>query len=274
MSYTFPIALFTHLDDFKCYSFEEFNEINKSSIFSSRTILIKNINQLEGQILLSAISVQVLIFIFDNKSKAILENELQAKVSIKNKKNFLEVANLKIDVLKLEKYLISIQNEDVSVDLKNLINELLIFLYKFIFVKISKEIHFFSSKNIKEVFDLKKIYDQHRVSKFEKENNSNFEKYLYFEKFGSLLDDYDENKRNLIINDIIIFTNKKKSRDLLNKILSSHIVYKAKVKLERKKEIKLTIFKMLTCRLFYPECQDLPISDHYLYEKYRNSIKI
>ena len=154
---TFPFDKFNLLNDSNLSTYsdiEKFVFIHKQHRF--RENLIESINTFENQHLFQILSIQILRLTFNPKIPKILVSEINSD-SIVNRNEFVRILNLKINLNEITKALDKIENSiDAKVNSKMFLSEIIIFTYKYLFVKLASLKHIvFLEKCFKRVLNVK-----------------------------------------------------------------------------------------------------------------------
>lgn len=258
---TFPIVNFSYLDnrkfesydDLKKFIFIEFPGLNKD--FES--VLKDSIRVYEMQHLFQIITIYSLRAVFNKSHRKITLKDNVKSTSIKDIVAFLSFLNMRIDLIKIEENLDSLlDSEKAKIDKKELISGIIIFTYKYLYVKFANLIYCNVEDNVREVMDFKyysKVYQKYKLKYFSKKYNSvdYHQTKIFLENYKKSFNTEDFSKIDEITNEILIYTNDKKSEIILNSIIDRNIHLDESFSSIKKNRILLPYFKSITCVFFY-----------------------
>lgn len=267
---TFPIYKFNLLnnrkfdsfDDLKDFVFVEFPDSNKSF----ENILKDSIKKFEKQHLFEIITIFSLRAIFNKAHNKITFKDKIESSSVTDMEKFLTLLNMRIDLNEIENQLdllLDNNNNNVKVYKTELISSIITFTYKYLFVNFANLIYCNSEDNVKEVMDFQiytKYYRNYKSNiellKYNQINYVPLKTFLENYKKSFKTDDYsiiDE-----ITDEILMYTNFKKSEKNLNTIIEKYIIIDDSLSSTKKNRILKPFFKLITCVFFHK---------HYINEK-------
>jgi hypothetical protein len=272
---TFPFDKFNLLNDssFSTYSdIEKFVFIREEHKF--RGNLIELINTFENQHLFQILSIQILRLTFNQKIPRILISEINSD-SIVNQKEFVRLLNLKVNLEEITKELDKIENSvDASVNSKQFLSEIIIFTYKYLFVKLASLIYCNSIDGLKEPMIFKEHNDTFiKYSKKQEERkytNLNYvsqKEYIknYFKSFNT----DDIKSIETTIEELNLFSIEKNLERKLNELIERSINIDSNLSAIKKNRLLLPFFKLVTCVFFHREFIDLENYDPTLIEYFK-----
>lgn len=278
---TFPFYKFRNFDDAKISSFEDI----KAKIFIPKNVnfrkdLIDVINNQERQHLFEILMDRVLLIIFNDSFEKIDKKEIKSS-SIENKDAFVKLLNFRIDLKKINRELEYLKNTNTIVNSEKLIHDLILFTYKFFYVELSRMIYCQLFDNFKVTMDFEKYYKTYSKYKNNIENKkyteSNYiQQKEFIENFNKSFKTSDINEIKTTIEELLLYSSKKKSIYHLNKIIEDNITIEQTLSSNRKNKILIPFYKLVTCELFYRQNINLDIHESQLIEnfkKFRQSMK-
>lgn len=278
---TFPFYKFRNFDDAKISLFEDIKAkifIPKNANF--RKDLIDVINNQERQHLFEILMDRVLLIIFNDSFEKIDKKEIKSS-SIENKDAFVKLLNFRIDLKKINRELEYLKNTNTIVNSEKLIHDLILFTYKFFYVELSRMIYCQLFDNFKVTMDFEKYYKTYSKYKNNIENKkyteSNYiQQKEFIENFNKSFKTSDINEIKTTIEELLLYSSKKKSIYHLNKIIEDNITIEQTLSSNRKNKILIPFYKLVTCELFYRQNINLDIHESQLIEnfkKFRQSMK-
>ncbi len=272
---TFPFDKFNLLNDsnFSTYSdIEKFVFIHKEHKF--RGNLIELINNFENQHLFQILSIQILRLTFNPKISKILISEVNSD-SIVNPKEFVRLLNLKVNLEEITKELNKIENSvDATVNSKQFLSQIIIFTYKYLFVKLASLIYCNSIDGLKEPMIFKehndtfiKYSEKQEEGKYTNLNYVSQKEYIknYFKSFNT----DDIKSIEATIEELNLFSNEKNLERKLNELIENSIHINPNLSTIKKNRLLLLLFKLVTCVFFHREFIDLENDDPALIEYFK-----
>ena len=271
---TFPFYKFRNFDDAKISSFEDIKAkifIPKNANF--RKDLIDVINNQERQHLFEILMDRVLLIIFNDSFEKIDKKEIKSS-SIENKDAFVKLLNFRIDFKEINKEIESLEDNNVKVNSEKLIHDLILFTYKFFFVELSRMIYCQLFDDFKVTMDFEKYYKTYSKYKNNIENKkyteSNYiQQKEFMENFNKSFKTSDINEIKTTIDELLLYSSKKKSIYHLNKIIEDNIIIEQTLSSKKKNKILIPFYKLVTCELFYRQNINLDIHESQLIENFK-----
>ncbi len=193
--------------------------------------VINNLNpsQLTFQILLS----RILRLVFNPKIEKIKFEEITSEF-IADKRAFVNFLNHRIDLTKIEELLDEYSsNPDVEINSDSFLKEIIIYTYKYLFVKLSETIYYYhypssSQMNFKATMNFKECYETFikYSSDIENKNYTRFDienKRNYIVSFYNSFKNDDSDYIEKIINELLLFSSHKESKNKLFHIINSNV---------------------------------------------------
>lgn len=271
---TFPFYKFRNFDDAKISSFEDI----KAKIFIPKKVnfrkdLIDIINNQERQHLFEILMDRVLLIIFNDSFEKIKVKEIESS-SIENKNAFVKLLNYRIDFKEINKEIESLEDNNVKVNSEKLIHDLILFTYKFFFVELSRMIYCQLFDDFKVTMDFEKYYKTYSKYKNNIENKkyteSNYiQQKEFMENFNKSFKTSDINEIKTTIDELLLYSSKKKSIYHLNKIIEDNIIIEQTLSSKKKNKILIPFYKLVTCELFYRQNINLDIHESQLIENFK-----
>lgn len=271
---TFPFYKFRNFDDAKISSFEDI----KAKIFipkkaNFRKDLIDIINNQERQHLFEILMDRVLLIIFNDSFEKIKVKEIESS-SIENKNAFVKLLNYRIDFKEINKEIEYLEDNNVKVNSEKLIHDLILFTYKFFFVELSRMIYCQLFDDFKVTMDFEKYYKTYSKYKNNIENKkyteSNYiQQKEFIENFNKSFKTSDINEIKTTIDELLLYSSKKKSIYHLNKIIEDNIIIEQTLSSKKKNKILIPFYKLVTCELFYRQNINLDIHESQLIENFK-----
>ena len=247
------------------------DSINKIELFTTQNNLFKedllqvinnlNSSQLSFEILLS----RILLLIFNPEIDKFKLEEITSNF-ISNKKEFVNLLNYRIDLIKIEELLKDYENNlYIKIDPKKFLNEIIIYTYKFIFLKLSETYYYSHSPNIQKLnktINFKELYKTFKEFSIaiEKGNftmhNIDFMNDFIVKFFNS----FKTNDLDLIekaIEELNQFSNFKLSKNRLINIIDYNIKIDSTLSSTQKNRLLFPFFKYITIVLIHREYLDL-----------------
>lgn len=271
---TFPFYKFRNFDDAKISSFEDI----KAKIFipkkaNFRKDLIDIINNQERQHLFEILMDRVLLIIFNDSFEKIKVKEIESS-SIENKNAFVKLLNYRIDYKEINKEIEYLEDNNVKVNSEKLIHDLILFTYKFFYVELSRMIYCQLFDDFKVTMDFEKYYKTYSKYKNNIENKkyteSNYiQQKEFIENFNKSFKTSDINEIKTTIDELLLYSSKKKSIYHLNKIIEDNIIIEQTLSSKKKNKILIPFYKLVTCELFYRQNINLDIHESQLIENFK-----
>lgn len=272
---TFPFHKFNMLDG---NSLSSYSDIKKFIIVYNentfREDFIKKINKNEMQHLFEIASIEILRFTFGTEYKKISESDINSE-SIIDKKLFVQLLNYRIDLDGITSEIIKFENSnDVSVDTINFLNDLIVFAYKFFFVKLANIIYCNKVDHLREPMNflyLHKIFLRYS-EKRENKKYSNLDYVQQKEFIENYFNSFQSDEIAYIektINELIIFSKELESRLYLTEIIEKYIKVNPSFTSKKQNKILLPFYKLITCVFFYRANLDLDLDDPKLIENFK-----
>ncbi|WP_291135361.1 hypothetical protein [Flavobacterium sp. UBA7663] len=236
---------------------------NEDNLFKED--LLKVINSSNPQLLFEILLSRILRLSFNTKIEKINKDEITSEF-IPKKKQFVNLLNYRIDLIKIEELLEDYNNNpDIEIDSNFFLQEIINFTYKFLFVKLSKNIYFYYSvrkKDNKTNINFKVFYETFIKfsSELETKNYAPFDfdnKQDYIESFYNSFKTDDIDYIEEIINELNLFSSHKESKEKLFEIINSNIKINPSLSVTKKNRLLLPFFKHITIVFFYREYVDL-----------------
>jgi hypothetical protein len=272
---TFPFDKFRQYDNMNLSSYENIESTfftpEKSDL---RKDIIKLINYYERQHLFHVLMDRVILMIFNESFEKIKDEEVLS-TSISNKREFLKLINFRINLKKIYLEIENLENnENVHVNQKKLINDLVLFTYKFLYVEFSKLIYCQLYEEFEITLDLKKNYKTYLKYKSKIDNKKYNEiDYVYLkefvENFTKSFNTSDINEIKATIDELLLYSNRKKTICYLNKIIEDNIKINSNLSATKKNKILIPFYKLITSEFFYKENLKLDINESELIEKFK-----
>ena len=271
---TFPFYKFRNFDDAKISSFEDI----KAKIFIPKKVnfrkdLIDIINNQERQHLFEILMDRVLLIIFYDSFEKIKVKEIESS-SIENKNAFVKLLNYRIDYKEINKEIEYLEDNNVKVNSEKLIHDLILFTYKFFYVELSRMIYCQLFDDFKVTMDFEKYYKTYSKYKNNIENKkyteSNYiQQKEFIENFNKSFKTSDINEIKTTIEELLLYSSKKKSIYHLNKIIEDNIIIEQTLSSKKKNKILIPFYKLVTCELFYRQNINLDIHESQLIENFK-----
>lgn len=271
---TFPFYKFRNFDDAKISSFEDI----KAKIFIPKKVnfrkdLIDIINNQERQHLFEILMDRVLLIIFNDSFEKIKVKEIESS-SIENKNAFVKLLNYRIDFKEINKEIEYLEDNNVKVNSEKLIHDLILFTYKFFYVELSRMIYCQLFDDFKVTMDFEKYYKTYSKYKNNIENKkyteSNYiQQKEFIENFNKSFKTSDINEIKTTIDELLLYSSKKKSIYHLNKIIEDNIIIEQTLSSKKKNKILIPFYKLVTCELFYRQNINLDIHESQLIENFK-----
>lgn len=264
---TFPFDKFNLLNNsnFSTYSeIEKFVFIFEPHKFRGNLILLTH--EFKNQYLFELLSIHILRLTFNRRIPRILESEINFK-SIENRKEFINILNLKVNLEEITKELYKIENSEyVTVDSKQFLSQIIIFTYKYLFVKLAGSIYCNTRNGLSVTMDFKEqnVIFEKLIDNQEKEQKNSFHKASQIEYINNYIRSFNTDDLNLIastIAELNIFSNDKKAIIKLNELIESNIHIDPNLSSIKKNRILLPFFKLITCVFYYKHFLDFEIDD-------------
>lgn len=298
----FPFYQFYAFDNDNLYSYEDIKKkifvpknrnyqhviknningsINKIELFTTQNNLFKedllqvinnlNSSQLSFEILLS----RILLLIFNPEIDKLKLEEITSTF-ISNKKEFVNLLNYRIDLIKIEELIKDYEDSSfIKIDSKKFLNEIIIYTYKFMFLKLSETYFYSHSPNIQSInttINFKELYKKFIEFSINLEKG-NFTIYDIDSKNDFIIrffNSFKTDNLNLIektIDDLCIFSDFKLLKKRLIKIIDDNIKVDSSLSSTQKNRLLFPFFKHITIVLLYREYLDL--EENELKEKFR-----
>ena len=279
------MPIFTNNTTFPFYKFRKFDDANisslediKANIFipkkqNFRKDLIDVINNQERQHLFEILMDRILLMIYNDSFEKISVKEIESS-SIENKNNFILLLNYRIDLKKINKELEYLEDNNVKVNSEKLIHDLILFTYKFFYIELSRMIYCQLFDDFKVTMDFEKYYKTYSKYKNNIENGKyNESNYIqqkeFIENFNKSFKTNNINEIKTTIDELLLYSNKKKSIYHLNKIIEDNIIIEQTLSSTKKNKILIPFYKLIMCELFYKQNRDLDINDSLLIESFK-----
>lgn len=298
----FPFYQFYAFDNDNLYSYEDIKKkifvpknrnyqhviknnidgsINKIELFTTQNNLFKedllqvinnlNSSQLSFEILLS----RILLLIFNPEIDKLKLEEITSTF-ISNKKEFVNLLNYRIDLIKIEELIKDYEDSSfIKIDSKKFLNEIIIYTYKFMFLKLSETYFYSHSPNIQSInttINFKELYKKfiEFSINLEKGNLTIYDidsKNDYIIRFFNSFKTDNLNLIEKTIDDLYLFSDFKLSKKRLIKIIDENIKVDSSLSSTRKNRLLFPFFKLITIVLLYREYLDL--EENELKDKFR-----
>lgn len=272
---TFPIYKFNAYNNLKLDSYESIEKliyVPKRNNF--RKDFIDGVNSNEKQHLFEYLIGRILRLIFSEKIEKFTNQEITA-TSVYDMREFISLINYRINLNEIEQEIYKYAgNKDVQINKEKLISEIIIFSYKYYFVRFASQIYCYSINNLKVTMDFGKAHKKFLKYSEDLENEKYTEldiirkkNYItnYFKSFRS----QDIEVIEKTIQEILLYSKPNHSVKLINSIIENNITFNSELTQNRKNKILLPFYKLITCAFFYRENLDLEIKDPDLKEKFK-----
>lgn len=284
MIINFPYYKFKQYEDVKFTSYDDIDKyvFTDVGLFYKKE-LTKFVKRFESLYLFEGLMLRVLKLTFDPKFEIIKEKQLLSKSkpklkTVSNLKLFVQALNFRIDLNKILLELEKIErNNLVTINKDQLIDELVKYTYKYLFIKYSKLIFYYislNSENIQLIIDFKKNHmvfksykkslQKNRLNDIDKTHQQEFVD-SYFKVFNTK----DEKIIEALVEEILIYDNPRKSAHKLNSIIENNILFNEKLSNKAANKILLPLYKMITCQYHFRENLDYKLEDPILIEKFK-----
>ena len=272
---TFPLHKFNMLDGNKLssyYDIKKFIIVYNENTF--REDFIKNINKNEMQHLFELASIHILRFTFGNEYKKISDSEINSE-SILDKRLFVKLLNYRIDLDKIISEIIKFEvGNNSSVDITNFLNELIVFTYKFFFLKLANLIicnkidHLSETMNFIEIHNIFLRYSEKQENK--KYNSLDYVQQKEFIKnyYNSFQSDDNEYVAKTI-DELLILSRCRQSLNYLTEIIEKYLKIDPSFSSKKQNKILLPFYKLITCVFFFRANLDLDLDDPKLIENFK-----
>lgn len=272
---TFPFYRFNDFNNHNLYPFESIEKIvyvpentNLKKDFS------KGIKVMSQQHLFDYLMFYILRIVFDVKFEKIREDEINLD-SITDKRKFLQIINYKINLKQLENEIEKYElDSNVQIDSKLLINELILFTYKYLFVKFAGLIKCHTLDNLTESMEFNKKYELYlkykqnlKDKKYSKEDL--FSKKTYIDNFEKSFGTDDIDYIEKTIDDLILFSCEKRSLQFLNKIIENNVKINSALTSTKRNKILRPFFKFITVVFFFREYLTYDVDDAILVDRFK-----
>lgn len=272
---TFPLYKFNDFDNQYLHSYECIEKrIFVPKGINFRKDFLKAIECNSKQHLFIYLISYILRLVFNVNVWKFREDEIISD-SIKEKYQFLQLLNYKINLHEIVKEIDKYEfDSNVQIDSKPFINDLIVFTYKFYFVKFANVIYCHS---IDDLIETMKFEEKHKIflkycQDIEKKNYTilNYQsKKNYVENYFKSFNSDDVNFIENTINQILLFSNRKESLLFLNEIIENRIKINSHLSQTRKNKILIPFFKLITSVFYFRENLELEIDDPILINKFK-----
>ncbi|MFA6274043.1 MAG: hypothetical protein WC662_02675 [Candidatus Paceibacterota bacterium] len=209
-------------------------------------------------------------------NKRITINEIDSN-SISDENQFTVIINLKISLHAIEDEIDKLVNNGILVYRKRLLNEIIMFTYKYLFIKLSNVIYCHSAGKFKEVMNFQSHFEQFckYIDDLEKLNYTKvnyYSKRNYVDAYYKSFETEDANLIENTISEILEYSDEKKIIKILNDIIESNIVLDSSLSARKKNKILLPFFKEITCNFFFKDLLEYELTDSELitcFKKFR-----
>jgi hypothetical protein len=279
---TFPIFFFLpNKDNFsleKVYDFYNFlisHEDFEKQFFAN--ILSKKKQDLFGYL----ITVLPILIISDFRKFTKIEFKLLSDESeLLNFSEIQDLASIRIDLklinTKLQELSKSQFIEKVNVD--KIILDLILFIHKYVFIKLTKNIISTEINNKQFIFDIQK--DSKKFEKYKSIKNTPSDRVVaqkifmtnYLKSYGT----ENIDRINEIENELIFMSNRINQKKLLNSILEDNIVFSDKTTSRKKNDLMIFFFKNIIAKIFFQGLDENLVKDYEVknaFNHFRKSLK-
>lgn len=247
---------FESYDDLKDFVFVDFPE----STMTFEKLLIHSIKNFEKQHLFEIITIYALRAIFNKSHKKISLNDGITSSSISNTDDFLKLLNMRIDLNKIDNYLEDLinENKDVKVYKTKLISDIIIFTYKYLYVKFANLIYCNTEDEFTEVLDVIKYINKYTLykSKFEEQKCDSFNYHpikTFLHNYKKSFNTEDETEIEKINNEMLLYSDLKESEKILNQLIEKNIIFDDSVSTTIQNRILRSFFILITSVFFHRE---------------------
>lgn len=279
---TFPIFFFLpNKDNFsleKVYDFSNFligHEDFEKQFFSN--ILSKKKQDLFGYLM----TVLPILIISDFRKFTKIEFKLISDESeLLNFSEIQDLASIRIDLklinTKLQELSKSQFIEKVNVD--KIILDLILFIHKYVFIKLTKNIVSTEINEKQFIFDIQK--DTKKFEKYKLSKNTPSDRVVaqkifmtnYLKSYGT----ENSDRINEIEKELIFMSNKINQKKLLNSIFEDNIVFSDNATARKKNDLMIFFFKNVIAKIFFQVLEENSVQDYEVknaFNHFRKSLK-